>query len=61
MNSRWVNVAVLLLFLLVACPGIYLWFTSPGMGYPPATAGLIAGIPALIGLVLLPFAWKGKV
>jgi hypothetical protein len=60
MNSRWVNVAAILLFVLVLCPAIYLWFASPGMGYPATTAGLIAGIPALLGLVLLPFAWKGK-
>jgi hypothetical protein len=60
MKGRWLNVIVLLLFILVVCPGLYLYFTSPGMGYPPATAAIIAGIPALIGLVLLPFAWKGK-
>jgi hypothetical protein len=30
------------------------------MGYTPSTAAMIAGIPAVIALVLLPFAWKGK-
>jgi hypothetical protein len=60
MNKRWVNVAAILFFVLVGCPGIYFWFTSPGMGYPATTAALIAGVPALIGVVLLPFAWKGK-
>jgi hypothetical protein len=61
MSGRWVNVVVLLLFILVGCPAIYLYFTSAGMGYPPTTAGLIAGIPAVVGLILLPFAWKNKV
>lgn len=60
MKNRWINVAAILFFVLVLCPGIYLWLTSPGMGYPRTTAGLIAGITALLGLVLLPFAWKGK-
>jgi hypothetical protein len=60
MNSRWLNVAAILFFVLVVCPAIYLWFTSPGMGYTATTAGLIAGIPALLGLVLLLFAWRGK-
>jgi hypothetical protein len=60
MESRWVNVAAILFFVLVLCPAIYLWFTGPGMGYPPATAGMIAGVPALLGLVLLPFVWRRK-
>jgi hypothetical protein len=59
-NMRWVNVAAILFFILVVCPGIYFWLTSPSMGYPAATAAMIAGVPALIGLALLPFAWKGK-
>jgi hypothetical protein len=60
MNQRWVNVGAILFFVLLLCPGIYFYFTSPGMGYPPSTAAMIAGVPALIGLVLLPFAWRGK-
>ncbi len=60
MKTRWVNMIAILLFILVLCPGVYLWFTSPGMGYPRTTAGIFAGILALIGLVLLPFAWQGK-
>jgi hypothetical protein len=53
-------VIALLFFLLVVAPGIYFYFTSPGMGYTPAMAGGIAGAVAVIALVLLPFAWKGK-
>jgi hypothetical protein len=59
-SNRWVNLFALLFFIVVLCPGIYFYFTSPAMGYEPSTAGLIAGVPALIGLLLLPLVWKGK-
>jgi hypothetical protein len=60
MSGRWFNVIALLVFVVVACPGIYVWFRSPSMGYPAGTAAAISGIPALLELVLLPLAWKGK-
>jgi hypothetical protein len=56
MSSRWGNLAVLLVFRLTAPAGAFFFFTSPGMGYPRSTAGLIAGVLALAGLALLPVA-----
>jgi len=54
MSSRGVNLAVLLVFLLTVPAGVFFFFTSPGMGYPRATAGIIAGVLVLVGLALLP-------
>jgi hypothetical protein len=60
MNTRWGEVVTVVLFILIACPAIYLWFTSAGMGYPPSTAAIIAGIPALVGLAILPYLLRRK-
>lgn len=60
MSSRWVNLMVLLVFLLTVPAGLFLYLTSPGMGYPKSTAGIIAGVLALIGVALLPVALKRK-
>jgi hypothetical protein len=54
MPGRGVKLAVLLVFLLTVPAGVFFFFTSPGMGYPKSTAGLFAGILALVGLALLP-------
>lgn len=44
MSSRWPNLVVLLVFLLTVPAGVFFYFTSPGMGYPKSTAGIIAGV-----------------
>ena len=60
MSSRWPNLVVLLVFLLTVPAGVFFYFTSPGMGYPKSTAGIIAGVLALVGLALLPVALRRK-
>jgi hypothetical protein len=60
MSSRWVNLAVLLVFLLTVPAGVFFYFTSPSMGYPKSTAGIIAGVLALVGLALVPVALRQK-
>jgi hypothetical protein len=60
MSSRWVNLIVLLVFLLTVPAGVFVYFTSPSMGYPKSTAGIIAGVLALVGLALLPVALRSK-
>ena len=54
------NVIVLIVYLLTVPAGVFFYFTSPGMGYPKSTAGIIAGVLALVGLALLPVALRGK-
>jgi hypothetical protein len=46
MSSRWVNLIVLFVFLLTVPAGVFVYFTSPSMGYPKSTAGIIAGVLA---------------
>jgi membrane protein YdbS with pleckstrin-like domain len=60
MSSRWVNFAVLLVFLLTVPAGVFFYFTSPSMGYPKITAGIIGGVLALVGLAFLPVALRQK-
>jgi hypothetical protein len=60
MNHRWPNVITLLLFLVAVPPRLLLWGSSPDSGCTPAGAALVAGVPALVAVVLLPFAWQGK-
>jgi membrane protein YdbS with pleckstrin-like domain len=60
MSSRGVNLVVLLVFLLTVPAGVFYFFTSPGMGYPNSTAGIIAGVLALVGLALLPVVLRWK-
>jgi hypothetical protein len=60
MNHRWLNVITLLLFLVAVPPRLLLWCACPENGYTPEAAVLIAGVPALVALVLLPFAWRGN-
>jgi hypothetical protein len=60
MSGRWVNLLVLLVYLLTVPAGVFFYFTSPGMGYPKSTVAIIAGVLALVGLALLPLALRGK-
>ncbi|TWU11713.1 hypothetical protein CA54_05220 [Symmachiella macrocystis] len=56
--SRWVNLAILVIFLLTVSAGVFYYFTSPSMGYPKSTAGIIAGLLGLVGLALLPSVFR---
>jgi hypothetical protein len=58
--GRMGNVIVLIVFILTVPAGVFFYFTSPGMGYPSSTAGIIAGVLALVGLALLPVALRNK-
>src|SRR5262245_21387498 len=60
MSSRWVNLVVVLVYLLTVPAGVFFYFMSPGMGYPTSTAETIAGVLALVGLALLPVAVRLK-
>ena len=58
--QRGHGLIVLLVFLLTVPAGVFVYFTSPGMGYPKSTAGILAGVLALVGLALLPVVLRGK-
>jgi hypothetical protein len=60
MSGRWANLVVLLVFLLTVPAGVFFFFTSPSMGYATSSAGILAGILALVGLALLPVALARK-
>jgi hypothetical protein len=60
MSTRWLNLIALLLFLLIAPVGVFLYFTSPGMGYRKSAAGIIAGALGLFGALPVPGALRGK-
>jgi hypothetical protein len=60
MSSRWSNLIALFVFLLTVPAGVFFYFTSPGMGYPRSTAGILAGVLALAGLALIPVVLRGK-
>lgn len=58
--GRTGNVIVLIIYLLTVPAGVFFYFTSPGMGYPKSTAGIIAGVLALVGFALIPVAIRNK-
>jgi len=58
--GRTGNVIALIVYLLAVPAGVFFYFTSPGMGYPRSTAGIIAGVLALVGLALIPAAIRDK-
>ena len=60
MSSRQTNLLVLVVFLLTAPAGVFFYFTSPTMGYSRNTAGILAGVLALVGLALLPVVLQAK-
>jgi hypothetical protein len=58
--GRTGNMIVLTVYLLTVPAGVFFSFTSPGLGYPKSTAGIIAGVLALAGLALIPVALRNK-
>jgi hypothetical protein len=60
MSNRQTNLIVLLLYLLVVPAAVFFYFTSPDMGYPKSTAGIISGVLALVGVALLPVVLRQK-
>jgi hypothetical protein len=60
MASRWLSLGVLLVFLLAVPAGVYFLLTSPAMGYPKSTAGIISAVLALVGLTLVPLSLRRK-
>ncbi len=60
MSGRGFNVLVLLVYLLTVPAGVFFYFTSPRMGFPKGTAGIIAGILAVSGFAMLPWVLGKK-
>ena len=58
--DRTGSLVFLVVYLLAVPAGVFFYFTSPGMGYPKSTAGIIAGALALAGLALIPMAIRKK-
>jgi len=58
--GRTGNMKVLIAYLLTVPACVFFYFTSPGMGYSKNMAGSIAGVLALVGLVLIPVANRNK-
>jgi hypothetical protein len=58
--GRTGNLIVLVVYLLTVPAGVFLYFTQPAMGYPATTAGIIAGVLALVGLALILVAIRNK-
>ena len=58
--GRTGNVIVLIVYLLTVPAGVFFYFTSPGMGYPKSTAGIIAGVLAVVGLALIPVVIRNR-
>lgn len=58
--TRTQNVIVLIVYLLLAPAGVFLYLTSPDMGYPKSTAGIFAGVLAFVGLALIPVAIRNN-
>ena len=58
--GRTGNLVFLIVYLLAVPAGVFSYFTSPGMDYPKSTAGIFAGVLALVGLALIPKAIRNK-
>lgn len=58
--SRKFNLFILIAYLLTIPAGVFLFLTQPGMGYPASTAGIFAGILAIVGVAVIPVALKNK-
>ena len=58
--GRTGNVIVLIVYLLTVPAGVFFYFTKPAIGYPASTAGIIAGVLALVGLALIPAAIRNR-
>jgi membrane protein YdbS with pleckstrin-like domain len=58
--NRAGNLIVLVLYLLLVPAGVYFYFTSPQMGYSQSTAGILAGVLALVGVALIPLVLRKK-
>jgi hypothetical protein len=52
--NKWMTVGGLLLYWLVVPPGVFLFFTSAGMGYSKSVAAVLSGALAVVPLVALP-------
>jgi hypothetical protein len=49
-----------LVFILTVPAGLFFYLTSPSMGYPRSTAGILASVLALAGVALLPVVLRQK-
>lgn len=58
--GRTGNLIVLVVYLLTVPAGVFFYLTGPGSGYPASTAGIFAGVLALVGLALIPVAIRNK-
>ncbi len=58
--NRGAGVGAIALYLLTVPAGVFFWLTSPGWGYERSTAGVLAGVLAFAGVLLVPVVVRSK-